>query len=97
MSGDDEVEGADLHLLVGWEDDEFPFDESDTDAGDGAVERNVGDSESGSGGVDGEDIARLGGIDAEGHGDDLDFVGAAFGEEGPDGSVHQSADEGCLG
>ncbi len=94
--GDDQVEIACLHLLVGRIEDIFALDIADAGGADRAHEGHARNGERGRRGDHRQDVGLVLAVIAQHLGDDVDLVVEALGEEGADRAVDETRDQGLL-
>jgi len=92
----DQVQAGLEHLFDGRVGDELAVDLGDTDGGDRAGPRDVGDGEGGAGAVDHRDVGFVLQVGRKELADDLDFIEEALGEERAAGAVAESGGEDFL-
>ena len=96
MSGDHEIQIRLLDFRDGGKEDELPVDAADAHAGDRALKGEIGNGQGCAGGADRKHVRRTCLVHGEGHGDNLNVVSQAFGEEWANGAVDKAADEHSL-
>ncbi len=93
VADDHDVDGGGCALGIGGVDDELAIDAADADGANGGAEGNVGESQSGSGGIDADHVGIVFLVGGEDQGDDLGFIAETIREERTDGAIDLAAGE----